>query len=229
MARIQHELFDHLVGPQPQRWRDREAEGFGGLEVDHELELRRLLDGEVGGLHTFQDPVHEEGRPAPEIRKVHTKRQQTAGSRVLDEADRREAVLSCRVQVIAVYEGSGGKLKYSLGTVSGNVIKWGNPVHYDSGYNPSVTTSYLIDDKGAMGIVEVHQGVKGTGPLYVRLAQWNASGTAITWDPNASAQYAPSGCYPSVASSYGYQLTEVHSTACGTAAPLKFSLGTVTY
>jgi hypothetical protein len=37
-------LFDHLIRPLKQRLRDRQAEGPGGLEVDHQLELGRLLD-----------------------------------------------------------------------------------------------------------------------------------------------------------------------------------------
>jgi hypothetical protein len=43
-------LLDHLIRPSEQRRWDRQAEGFGGLEVDHQLELGGLLDGEIGGL-----------------------------------------------------------------------------------------------------------------------------------------------------------------------------------
>ena len=39
--------------------RDREAKSLGGLEVDHQLELGRLLDGQVSGLGAFQDFVDE--------------------------------------------------------------------------------------------------------------------------------------------------------------------------
>jgi hypothetical protein len=38
-------LLDHLIGAQQQRLWDRQAEGLGGLEVDDQLELRRLLHG----------------------------------------------------------------------------------------------------------------------------------------------------------------------------------------
>ena len=34
-------LLEHLVCPQQQRLRDGEAEGFGGLEVDYQLDLIR--------------------------------------------------------------------------------------------------------------------------------------------------------------------------------------------
>jgi hypothetical protein len=37
-------LHDH-IRPRQHRLRDREAEGLRGLEVDHQLELGRLLDG----------------------------------------------------------------------------------------------------------------------------------------------------------------------------------------
>ena len=41
--------LDHLIRPLQERRRDREAEGLGGLEVDHELELRRLLHRQITG------------------------------------------------------------------------------------------------------------------------------------------------------------------------------------
>src|SRR5882724_129450 len=37
---------------------DREAEGLGGFEVDDELELRRLLDRQVGWLRALEDLVY---------------------------------------------------------------------------------------------------------------------------------------------------------------------------
>src|SRR5207247_2955576 len=57
-------LFDHLVRPEQDRLRDREAERLGGLEVDHELELCRLLDRQVAGLGAFEDFVNVGGRTA---------------------------------------------------------------------------------------------------------------------------------------------------------------------
>src|SRR5262249_47401856 len=51
-------LFDHLVGEREQLGRNVEAQHLGGLEIDDQLELGRLLDGEVGGLGAFQYLVH---------------------------------------------------------------------------------------------------------------------------------------------------------------------------
>jgi hypothetical protein len=39
-------LLDHLIRPLQERGRDYQAQGLGGLEVDDEFELRRLLDRE---------------------------------------------------------------------------------------------------------------------------------------------------------------------------------------
>src|SRR5215467_7542263 len=43
-------LFNDLIRPQQQRRRDGEAERLGGLEIDDQLELVGLLDGQVAGL-----------------------------------------------------------------------------------------------------------------------------------------------------------------------------------
>src|SRR5262245_65808378 len=46
-------LLDYLICPQQHRLRDRQAEGFGGLEIDQEFELGRLRDRQVGRLRAF--------------------------------------------------------------------------------------------------------------------------------------------------------------------------------
>src|SRR5215813_4783546 len=85
-------LPDNLIRPRQQRRRDREAEGLGSLEVDDELELGGLFDGEVSGLGAFQDLV-DIGRGAPEaLVKIDPICYETAGLRVLLHCiDRRDA------------------------------------------------------------------------------------------------------------------------------------------
>ena len=56
--------LDHLIRPLQEPRGDREAEGLGGLEVDHELPLRRLFDREIGRLGAFQDFVDDGGGSA---------------------------------------------------------------------------------------------------------------------------------------------------------------------
>jgi hypothetical protein len=41
------QLFDHLVGAQQERFRDRQPQRLGGGQVDEEIEFGRLLDRKV--------------------------------------------------------------------------------------------------------------------------------------------------------------------------------------
>src|SRR5690349_21322706 len=50
--------LDDLIRPLKKQRRDRQTKRLGGLEVDDEVELRRLLDGQVGGLGAPQDSVN---------------------------------------------------------------------------------------------------------------------------------------------------------------------------
>src|SRR6202795_1982260 len=64
--------LDDLIRPPQHRLREGQAEGPGGLEVDDQLELRRLLDGQVAGLGALENLVHV-GRGAPkQISKVRS-------------------------------------------------------------------------------------------------------------------------------------------------------------
>ena len=58
--------FDHLVGARQHGRRHGEAERLGGLEVDHQLELDRGLDRQVGRLLALEDAIDIAGR-LPEL------------------------------------------------------------------------------------------------------------------------------------------------------------------
>jgi hypothetical protein len=47
--------LDHLVGEQLHRIGHGETECIGGLQVDHQLELCRLHDRQIGRLGAFED------------------------------------------------------------------------------------------------------------------------------------------------------------------------------
>src|SRR5215467_8797261 len=49
--------FDHLVGGGEQRGGRVDAERLGGREINHEIELGRLLDRKVGWLRPTQNLV----------------------------------------------------------------------------------------------------------------------------------------------------------------------------
>jgi hypothetical protein len=51
-------LFDHLVGAGKQRGRDGNSERFGCLEIDHQIELGRLLNRKVGWLCALENLVN---------------------------------------------------------------------------------------------------------------------------------------------------------------------------
>src|SRR5438093_8570080 len=97
-------LFDHLFRSPQHRRRDRHAERLCSLEVDHQLELRGLLDGEIAWIGPFQNFIDVGGRTTIQSYEVGTVRHQIADfctSRL--RADRRDSVLdrevrdSCRV------------------------------------------------------------------------------------------------------------------------------------
>jgi hypothetical protein len=52
-CRIAKALFEDLVGDGEQRLRNSEAEGLGGLCIDREIELGRLLNRQFGRLGAF--------------------------------------------------------------------------------------------------------------------------------------------------------------------------------
>src|SRR5437660_12565327 len=60
-----HPLLNHLLRALPQRLRDREAQRLCGFQVDHQLELGWLFDGDVGGLRALENLVDEAGCTAP--------------------------------------------------------------------------------------------------------------------------------------------------------------------
>src|SRR5205809_6092081 len=47
--------FNHLISLCDKERRHFETKRFRGLEVDHQLEFRRLLDGQVAGLGTLEN------------------------------------------------------------------------------------------------------------------------------------------------------------------------------
>jgi hypothetical protein len=48
--------FDDFVGAGEDRWRDRQPERLGGVEIDDQLEPGRLRDRQIGGIGTLEYP-----------------------------------------------------------------------------------------------------------------------------------------------------------------------------
>src|SRR5262245_50943433 len=58
IAANQGSLFDHFIGKQEQRWRYCETKRLGGFEINHKVELCRLLHGQVGWLRAAENLVN---------------------------------------------------------------------------------------------------------------------------------------------------------------------------
>src|SRR5215472_6921728 len=85
--------FDHLVGAGEDRWRDGDAELLGSLEIDDQLEGRRLLDRQVGRLGTLEDPSGVKALLAIDSLDARSIADQAAGSDVFaPRVDRRDGV-----------------------------------------------------------------------------------------------------------------------------------------
>src|SRR6478672_6676549 len=76
-------LLDHLVGALLQEPGHLEAECLRRLEIDHELDLGRLLDRDVGGPSALKDAVDVAGKLAEGVADVRPVGQETAGKDVL--------------------------------------------------------------------------------------------------------------------------------------------------
>ena len=57
-------LFNHLVGAGEQCWWYRDAERTGRFQVDNQLNLRRLLDRQIGRLFALEHPARVDARLA---------------------------------------------------------------------------------------------------------------------------------------------------------------------
>src|SRR5262249_2681672 len=71
------------------RRRDREAEGFGGLEIDDELELGGVLDGKLRRLGAVQDLVDVRGRLPVQPIEVWSVGHEAAGLDIYAPKERR--------------------------------------------------------------------------------------------------------------------------------------------
>src|SRR5262249_12440183 len=75
--------LDHLVGAGEQRWRDFELERFGGLHIDHQVELGGPVDWQVARRCAFEDSSGIESSPAICVENIVSITDQTAGHRDL--------------------------------------------------------------------------------------------------------------------------------------------------
>src|ERR1700681_2883600 len=105
MARTLHlrkEVFvpslDDLIRPLQERRRDRQAEGLGGLEVDDQLELRGLLNGQVAGVGALEDLISIDGEPSVRVTLTRAVAHQSTSVGILAPAEyRRQSLRDAKV------------------------------------------------------------------------------------------------------------------------------------
>src|SRR5574341_1637802 len=78
-------LLNHLVSPEHQRLGDRQAERLGSLEVNDQLEFRRLLHGQVSGLGTLENLVHVGSGASEQVGVDRAVGHQAASLRILSQ------------------------------------------------------------------------------------------------------------------------------------------------
>ncbi len=87
--------LDHLVRSEQQRWRDRQTERLGGLDVDDQLKLYRRLDGKLVGRRPLEDAIGIGRRALKIIEQVIPVGQQPAQfSEITKRIDGRKTVAS---------------------------------------------------------------------------------------------------------------------------------------
>src|SRR5215218_10818744 len=86
--------FDHLIGALLKMQWHIESERFGGPEVEHQLELRRLYDRQVARFGALENSASVDTRLAIRIRQAGAVANQAAGSHVFaPDIGRRYAML----------------------------------------------------------------------------------------------------------------------------------------
>ena len=87
--------FDDLVGNSHHaRW-NGEAKRLGGLEINDQLELRRLQHGQVGGLLALENPASVDADLTVRIREAGSVAHQAAGLGVLAQLINRRNFVAC--------------------------------------------------------------------------------------------------------------------------------------
>src|SRR5207247_1276572 len=101
-------LFYHLVGAGEQRrWHD-DAKRLSGLQIDHQFELGRLLDGQVRRFRSLENLAYVDRGAPIQIRKIRSVGHEAASLDIVPGLEDSRQPMLCR----EIREASSLKLEY---------------------------------------------------------------------------------------------------------------------
>src|SRR6516162_6642336 len=118
--------FDHLVGEREQRCWHFQAECLSGPEVDHEVELGRLLDRKVPWLLAFENAANIDAGLTEHVTRAGRVGNQSASSDVFEPRIDRGDAMPCRHRndlIVSAREEPIGTDKKCTGALAGKLRK----------------------------------------------------------------------------------------------------------
>src|SRR5713101_3294179 len=114
-ARGQHALLNHLIRTHQQRRRDRQPECLRGLQIDDEVELCRLLHGQVCRLGALQDSVNVDCSTSFHLGSIYSiGHEATWLDEILELIDCGDPVRGRKIDDLQNYVEPGGLMSYGV-------------------------------------------------------------------------------------------------------------------
>src|SRR5262245_51151285 len=147
--------FNDFVGARCQPGRHIEAKCLRGLQVDHELELGWLDNGQIGGLLALKNPTGVEGGLTISIRETRPITSQATGrGKLTSFIDRRNGMARCqRNDLIALAAEERVRADQER---SGAGLSYGCERHVDLAFSIRAQDAHLLPEV-ASGILNTPQ------------------------------------------------------------------------
>ena len=92
-------LLNNLVRLREHIRRNRQTDLFRRIQINYQLELRRLLDRDIRGFGAFEDLVYVSSSAVIQVTEIRSVRHQTPASSIFPRCvNRRESIFGCKVE-----------------------------------------------------------------------------------------------------------------------------------